>query len=538
MAKSTVVARVLDRTRVECRIVAPGGAELVLTGAPTDLEPRAEGPLRDNRTLVTSGWAFALASHVAATSPNSHHRRSAEKHVAALHNHLVWIADLASDLSDTSVTGWCSACFGLHPHVRANRPFGHVPAYLCGECGAPTLHCAAPGCDHMALRTPGPIRVQRFCAEHRHDIPGFAKAGEKLASLSEYEEFLSYEQPNLARTAKMIGVAAVGLSFGALVAYISAAAIGGAIGTAVGGYTGAAASSYGLAQLGGGGLSAGGLGMVGGTMVISAVGAALGTGLGASVAHAYLQEDKSFHIEMLQDGDGVPVVVCNGFLTQKRKGWGGWKRIVTERYPDSPVYRIHWGAKELKDLGLVGGGAAQMAGVAFAQKIAARATLQGARKLGPLGPLLFAVDLAKNPWHVAKNRAEKTGVIVADLLARTNAESYVLIGHSLGARAMAIATETLGTKPDGPTVQAAHLLGAAMNAQVDGHVLTAAVDEAVHCYHSRHDLVLTHLYRAAEAGRPAAGCAGFTSPVRGVHNVDVSGVVRSHHEYVTHVHLV
>ena len=66
---------------------------------------------------------------------------------------------------------------------------------------------------------------------------------------------------------------------------------------------------------------------------------------------------------MLQGGPGVPVVVCNGFLSENGKGWGEWQDIITTRYPDSPVYRVHWGAKELKDLGVLGGGgAARFAG--------------------------------------------------------------------------------------------------------------------------------------------------------------------------------
>ena len=134
-------------------------------------------------------------------------------------------------------------------------------------------------------------------------------------------------------------------------AILAAPAIGGALGAYLGGYSGAAASSYGLAFLGGGSLATGGLGMAGGTAVVSVVGGGLGGVRGASVANAYLREDKSSHIEMLQGGQGVPVIVCNGFLSESGKGWGEWKKMVSGRYPDSPVYRVHWGAKELKDLG-------------------------------------------------------------------------------------------------------------------------------------------------------------------------------------------
>ena len=122
-----------------------------------------------------------------------------------------------------------------------------------------------------------------------------------------------------------------------------------------------------------------------------------------------------------------------------RAGASGFD-IVTKRYPDSPVYRVHWGAKELRSLGMLASfSAIKTAGASQIQHAAAAATKTGAKKLGPLAPALLAVGMAKNPWHVARSRADKTGVIVADLLARTTADSYVLIGHSLGARAMAVA---------------------------------------------------------------------------------------------------
>ena len=241
---------------------------------------------------------------------------------------------------------------------------------------------------------------------------------------------------------------------------------------------------------------------------------------------------------MLQDGQGVPVVVCSGFLSDGNTGWGEWYGIVNRRYPDSPVYRVNWGAKELKDLGILARrGVVRVAGPAAIRQAALSATKVGARRLGPLGPVLLAAGLAKNPWHVAKNRANKTGVVVADLLARTNAESCVLMGHSLGARAMVVAAETLGTKPDGPRVQAVHLLGAAIGARGDWSALTARVEDAVYNYHSTNDNVLKYLYAVAQAS-PAAGHKGFMPSSAKLQNIDVSPQVERHSDYHNNVTLV
>lgn len=540
MAKATVVTRVLSGDRLECRVKAPESSELVLTGSTTDVEPEVDGStlLRRNQALVNNAWAFAKFTHLKVSLPTQAEQENAEKRADAHERVVIWLADLADDVVVDTKQAWCSGCFSDAEHRKGKRPRGHLPAYVCANCGSPTLPCADPTCDHMAIRGRGALRVPRYCAEHRHEIAAFEKTAQKIDSLVDYAELFEYTEPNLSRVTKIVGGSLAVVALAAPAALIAAPAIGGAVGSLVGGYSGAVASSYGLALLGGGPLAAGGLGMAGGTVVVTALGTALGGTLGASITNAYVREDKSFHIEMLQGGPGTPVVVCNGFLSENGRGWGEWKKLVTTRYPDSPVYRVHWGAKELKDLGILTGyGAINVAAPAAIKKAAMTATKEGAAMLGPLGPVLAAAGLAKNPWHVARNRADKTGVVVADLIARTEAASYVLIGHSLGARAMAVAAETLGTNERAPRIEAAHLTGAAIGAEGDWTNLTARVDDAVYAYHSSDDGVLKWLYRTAQGGQRAAGSTGFTPAPAKLVNVDVTDCVHSHADYYTEVGL-
>lgn len=492
-----------------------------------------------NRALVHNAWAYAKFTQSKVGLPTPAEQASAARRAKAHQVVTEWLADLVDGLTGGVKSGWCSGCFGEHSHRRSNRPAGHLPAYLCTNCGTPTLPCAGPGCPNMALRGRGAIRLPRYCAEHRHDIPGFAKAAQTLGSLADYGTFLSYDKANLARHTRLAGTALAAFPVAGGAAWFAATAIGGAVGSLVGGYSGVVASNYGLALLGGGSIASGGLGMVGGTVVVTALGGALGSALGGSVVNAYVREDKSFRIEKLRGGQGVPVVVCNGFLSEGGNGWGEWHDIVTRRYPESPVYRVHWGAKELKELGLlVGGGGAKFAFSTAFKQAASRATTAGAKLLSPLAPALLAAELAKNPWHVAKNRADKTGVIVADLLARTEADSYVLVGHSLGARAMAVAVQTLGSKvSSGPKVQTIHLLGTAIGANSDWHTLAGAVDDEVFNYHSTNDSVLKYLYKTVQAGQTAAGLTGFLPVVPKLHNVDVSDLVNGHSDYFAAVAL-
>lgn len=562
---SSIHVHVEAGTRLQVSVVSDQGARLSLAGEFTDLEPAVQdgGVLAENPALLSNLWAHAKTWYAARTSSNAdalgvtdpeeqraalkradEQRKLAEKRAEAYARTAQWIADVADDVSLLDVAhAWCSSCFFLTEHRKSNRPVGQLAVYVCQGCGSPTLPCIAIGCAHMAVREPGAIRVPMFCAEHRHDIPGFEKAQGTFGQLHDYEEFLEYQEPDLDKASRITlgAIAVLGLAIPA--GLLAAPAIGGAIGSlgVFGGLSGAAASSHGLALLGGGTLAAGGLGMAGGTAVVTAVGAAVGGALGASVSNAYLQEDKSFRIELLRPGTGgIPVLVANGFLSDgKGEKWGGWKAMINDRYPDSPVYRIHWGAKELRDLGALAAGVVGRGGLAeVARGAAAVANKAGARLLGGvIGPALVAAELARNPWHVARSRADKTGVILGDLLARTEAESYVLVGHSLGARVMAVAAEALGTKPGGPRIQTAHLLGAAMGARGHWDALTLAVDELVYCYHSKQDAVLNLVYRFVQAGQEPAGLTGFTPASSKLENVDVSDRVKTHFEYQQNVAL-
>lgn len=555
----SIHAYVVEETHLKVEVESDQGATLTLIGDLVDLKPTVEsgGVLAENPALLSNMWAFAKTWYEAHTTSQSEamaqpdaelqklalreaadRKRTAEKRAQAYAKVAQWIADVADDVSPYQPKqAWCSSCFFKTEHRKSNRPAGQLPVYVCQGCGSPTLPCVAPGCDNMAVRERGAVRIPQYCAEHRHEISGFEKAQGQIGELYDYASFLKYEKPDLKKASKIVAVSVAGLTAAAPLALLAAPAVGGAVGSLgiFGGYSGAAATSHGLALLGGGTLASGGLGIAGGTTVVTAVGAAVGGTLGASVSNAYLREDKSFQLDLLRPGQGgLPVLVANGFLTDGDDDrWGGWRSMVDARYPDSPVYRVRWGSKELKDLAVMAGGILGMtAGSTGLGAAGALATKAGAKVFGQaITPALLASDLIKNPWHVAKNRADKTGVILGDLLARTDTQSYVLIGHSLGARIMAVAAESLGTKPSGPRLEAVHLLGAAIGARSNWDAMTAAVDEAVYGYHSSEDNVLKIVYRAAQGGQTAAGCVGFKPVSTKLVNVDVTEQVKSHFQY-------
>ncbi|MBF6621258.1 MAG: DUF726 domain-containing protein [Patulibacter sp.] len=535
----TVAYQPAGHDAFRCSVVSPRGLWLELAGTLADVEPSAEGDqaLTENLALRHNAWAYAkhekLHRKLRAKEKKASHRKQADSHrkTAAI------IAALVDLRGSNRRDGWCSACFARTAHTRLVQGFGRVPAYLCDSCGSPTLTCAAPRCAHMATRGSGPIALPRYCAEHRHDIPGFEKSTSSISRLEDYEGLLTFEKSDLSRGSRVTVGVVMGAGAIAMTAGMAAPAIGGAVGSFAG-LSGAAATSYGLAALGGGSLAAGGLGMAGGTMVVTATGGALGSALGFSITSSYVSDDKSFRIEQLRGGDGPPVIVANGFLTESSDTWAGWRPMIERRYPDSPVYRIHWGAKELRAFAaLLGWGVGRAGAAAALKQAASRASRKAAAKAGPLSPVLLAADLAKNPWHTSKVRADRTGVALAGILARTTPGPYVLVGHSLGARVMATAAMTLASAPQAPPVSTVHLLGAALGSKGDWRALDDAVTDAVYNYYSTRDDVLKRVYRVVQGGQTAAGYRGLRSTFPRIKDRDVSRRVATHSDYFSHVRL-
>lgn len=486
------------------------------------LRAHAENELASRRTR--SGEKRKSHSEAAKTS-----KRNAEA-----------IAEMVLRLGSTTSVAWCSACFERRVRYRVNG-MNRPATFLCGQCGTPTAQCAVPSCRNHAVLKPTARVNLVYCAAHRHEIPSFEKLGESFHDLDDAEEWLQFDQINAGRWTKVaVGVVGAGIVL-APAAWFAAPVIGSALGGSAlgGGLSGAAATSHGLAMLGGGSIASGGAGVMGGTYVVTATGTALGGVLGGTATTAYVRADKSFEIKKLRDGEGPAVLLASGFLTEGDEGWGSWQAMIDERFPGSPVYRVHWGSKELKSIAILG---TTGAGKVAARKVLTSAAKRGSKKLGSLpviGGILFAHDVAVNPWSLAKNRAAMTGAILADLIARTSDQQFILVGHSLGARVMVHAAQTLGTRTrDNPRIEEMHLLGAAVGADGDWATLQAAVRGNVYNYWSRNDKVLSAIYRTAQLGQKAVGYAGFNSTWPTIKDRNVTRTVPGHTRYTDGVVLV
>jgi len=511
---------------------------VTLLGDSEGSEPEISGEkaYRRNQTLVDNLWAYGVQENASRRTRNEKNKTAHRKAVREHSRMTLSVAGLIATGVEDAKGGkqWCSSCFQQTKHMKVKDSLLVPLAYLCKGCGSPTSVCLAPQCSNMAVRRPGPARLPRYCAEHRHDIPSFAKLTTRFEYLDDVNSWLNYEKKNFAAGTRVASVSTAGALAAAPVAFVAAPAVGALIGaSALGGnLAGAAAVSHGLAMLGFGSLASGGLGMAGGTAVVVASGSALGARLGGVTASAYASDDKSFAIHRIRTGQGNPVVFASGFLSEGRDSWDDWQSIIDERFPDNPVYRLDWGAKELKNLYMSVANAGVKGHSAF--RFMGSAT---ARSFLPFLAADLSSQSVRNPWSVAKARADKTGAALADVLARTDGGPFILVGHSLGARVMATAASALGVDPSKQRVEAVHLLGAAIGAEGDWRPLNDSVSATAWNYYSSNDLVLSKLYRIAQLGQKAAGNVGIKSRLPAIKNVNVSKNVKDHGGYFSELQL-
>ena len=451
------------------------------------------------------------------------------------------------DPTSESRIAWCSCCLYRTTHARVKHNRVGRDEYQCSDCCGRTYKCRV--CDNMARghldeRPAGfaaRLRAshdQLLCAEHDGSIVSFETADARLADLADYEVLLTRSKRNFQGARRIAGFAAGGALLLGPAAWIAAPGIAAALGAA--GLLGAAGTGTAIVTLKGAALTSaslaaigGGFGMAGGTVFLTAAGAALGARQGALISNAYFGQIKGFRIEKVTDGVGPAVLVIDGFLSQGEDTTEDWEEGIAAHYGNNPLYKVEWESKRLAELGklAVGAGAGWMAKFA-AKKLVKKGTKQGLPVLGLPGAVL---DLLGNPWHVAMTKAAMTGILLADLLARTDhKEGFIILGHSLGARVAYYTLETLSTL-DRQIVRRVYLLGGAVDRKDPKGWAAASksVTDRIYNAYSKHDLILRGPYKLGTAffSDPAGlGTIEVEVPER-IENYDLSDIVKTHTDY-------
>lgn len=326
-----------------------------------------------------------------------------------------------------------------------------------------------------------------------------------------------------------------GLACGALLAVTAGAAapaIGGFVGTTFLGLSGAAATSGGLALFGGGSVAAGGLGMAGGKVVIASLFGVAGAALGAKKTAHRWGDLKEFQVEELTDDGSRIVLGISGFLSQHEDFQDHW-RGLREFYGPQHIHALRWESKALRDFGKIAG----MGGASFFANLAGQ---EGAKKASKMAagaiayPLwaLNALNIIDNPWSVARDRAEKAGLALADVLREQpwGQRPVTLVGFSLGTRVIVHALAALKEDEIAQRIDSVILLGGAIGAQrQEIDLIRHAVSGPIVNGYCTTDVVLSYIYRTTELGERAIGLGPLERPH--ILDVDLSDLVSGHMEY-------
>ncbi len=270
---------------------------------------------------------------------------------------------------------------------------------------------------------------------------------------------------------------------------------------------------------------------------MTVAGSAVGSGLGAYVGKSYLGDIDDFSIVKVRGGVKPAVITINGFLSQKTQSLMDWEEVLHTKYRRNAWYHVNWDSQTLLKLGfyILGGG-----GPAALKKVitdaARKATKAATKRLAPGADVLAIISLATNPWHVAMVNAEKTGVVIADILRRCKGKEFTLLGHSLGARVIYFTLRTLATNAEKHMVRDVHLFGGAVdNDRAWWRHAKHAVGGSIYNYYSNNDQVLKYMYSAGTFFASSPVGRHKIERVKGVRNIDLSSIVDGHMKYKTRI---
>lgn len=351
-------------------------------------------------------------------------------------------------------------------------------------------------------------------AKHMSGDEETKKRGEENASSRKWKVGL----------ASLAGAAVIGVTGG-----LAAPLVAGAIGTVMGGLglgtTAAAGLLGGLAQSG---------------VIVGSLFGAYGGRMTGKMMDQYAKEVDDFaflplkgsvHKEPKPEDRRLRVTIgVSGWITQKEDIINPWRIFGRE----SEVFALRWELKSLTALGTSLESVIKSAawGVAKKEIISRTIFASMSAALWPLG-LLRVSKIVDNPFSVAKSRADKAGLVLADaLINRAQGERPVtLIGYSLGARLIYSCLMSLAERRAFGLVESVVLLGAptpsdasvwrSMRSVVSGRLLNV---------YSQNDYILAFLYRTSSIQLGVAGLQEIVD-VEGVENVDVTEIVSGHLRY-------
>ncbi|KAI0485451.1 DUF726-domain-containing protein [Xylaria cf. heliscus] len=294
----------------------------------------------------------------------------------------------------------------------------------------------------------------------------------------------------------------------------------------------------------------GGIGAANSTVPVGTLFGLYGARQGGKTMDAYAKDIQDFALipmhgstqSELLDPKDIPAenrrmrvtIGINGWTTEENDFQYPWKAFGMS----NEVYALRWELEALSKVGIALQTVMKSTSWSAAKKDSAGRNVFTSLKTSHWPETLIkASKVMDNPWTVAMVRAEKTGLVLAEILTnKVQGERAVsLVGYGLGARAIYACLTSLSEKRAFGIVENVALFGAPCPSEI--RVWTAmksvVMGRLINVY-SKNDYLLGFLYRTCAWN---FGIAGL-QPIEGVprvENVDLSDAINNHLDYQYHV---
>ena len=382
---------------------------------------------------------------------------------------------------------------------------------------------------HIASSLHLPLHI--LTEEEMKVAQGLLEAAKHMSGNEETQK--RAEENTIARRWKVGLAGAAGAAIVGVTGGLAAPIIAGAVGTVMGGLgLGATSAAALLGTLTESGIIVGGLfGAYGGRMT-------------GKMMDAYAKEVQDFaflplkgspHPKLVKDVSAQDrrlrvTIGVSGWLTQREDIITPWRVLGRQ----SEVFALRWELEALSNLG----SSLESVIKSFAWSVAKKEII--ARTVfASLTDAMWPIALLKvskvidNPFSVAKNRADKAGLVLADaLINKAQGERPVtLIGYSLGARLIYSCLMSLAERRAFGLIESVVLLGAPAPADgADWRAMRTVVSGRLVNIFSENDYILAFLYRTSSIQYGVAGLQEVQD-VKGIENVNVSDMVSGHLRY-------
>lgn len=229
-------------------------------------------------------------------------------------------------------------------------------------------------------------------------------------------------------------------------------------------------------------------------------------------------QDDGFELIKLKGGKNPAVVCIDGFMSEEDLSVSNiWTDNLSKHFSLNAVYYAKWKSKSATSL---------------AKSIWKKSNFQDDFLQIALNTLNLTLLDTISYWNEANKKAHKVGVSLAKKLTKKE-QTYILIGHSLGAKVIYSCMKQLSTH-NKTHIQSIHLLGGAIDKSKDWQKISKAVTDKIYNYYKKDDKVLKYLYKIAQLKQMSLEEPIGINEIHGsrkIRNVNVGDIVSNHMGY-------